>query len=69
MRDQLGESPLFLLDEVVAELDSGRRNYLLDRLDGGAQTLVTTTELDIFSRSFLERAAVYQVENGQIRGG
>jgi len=30
---------------------------------------VTTTELDIFSRAFLERAAVYQVENGQIRGG
>jgi len=69
MRDQLGESPLFLLDEVVAELDSGRRNFLLERLDGGAQTLVTTTELDIFSRAFLERAAVYQVENGQIRGG
>lgn len=67
MRDQLGEYPLFLLDEVVAELDSSRRHFLLDRLDGRAQTLVTTTELEIFSPAFLERAAVYEVRNGQIQ--
>ena len=66
MRDQLGEYPLFLLDEVVAELDSSRRKYLLDRLDGRAQTLVTTTEIEIFSPAFLQRATIYQVENGQI---
>lgn len=67
MRDQLAEYPLFLLDEVVAELDRGRRRYLLDRLDGQAQTLLTTTELEIFDPHFLERAQVYRVENGQIR--
>lgn len=67
MRDQSGAYPLFLLDEVVAELDSRRRAYLLERLDGAAQTLVTTTELEIFSPDFLERATVYHVQNGQIR--
>ena len=67
MRDQLEEYPLFLLDEVVAELDSKRRRFLLDRLDGQAQTLLTTTELDIFDPHFLGRAQVYHVENGQIR--
>ncbi len=66
MRDQLGDYPLFLLDEVAAELDAGRRRFLLERLDGGAQTLLTTTELDIFDSAFLERAALYQVINGQI---
>ena len=69
MRDQLGEYPLFLLDEVVAELDSSRRAFLLERLNGAAQTLVTTTELEIFSAAFLERASVYQVKNGQIQAG
>ena len=68
MRDQLGEYPLFLLDEVVAELDSSRRSFLLDRLDGRAQTLVTTTEIEIFSPAFLQRATIYQVADGQIRG-
>ena len=67
MRDQLGEYPLFLLDEVAAELDGSRRRFLLDRLDGCAQTLLTTTELDIFDPRFLERAQVCRVENGQIR--
>ena len=67
MRQQLGHYPLFLLDEVVAELDSARRGYLLERLDGAAQTLVTTTELEIFSPAFLRRACVYQVRNGQIQ--
>ena len=66
MREQLGEYPLFLLDEVVAELDSQRRQFLLDRLDGGAQTLLTTTELDVFDPTFLERALVYRVDKGQI---
>lgn len=66
MRERLGEAPVLLLDEVAAELDSQRRAYLLERLDGSAQTLLTTTELDIFPRSFLERAAVWRVTDGQI---
>lgn len=67
MRDQLGAYPLFLLDEVVAELDGKRRQFLLDRLDGRAQTLLTTTELEIFDAAFLRRARIYRVEKGQIR--
>ncbi len=66
MRDQIGEYPIFLLDEVVAELDSKRRAFLLERLDGQAQTLVTATELDIFAPAFLELARIFKVVNGQI---
>ena len=66
MRDQIGEYPLFLLDEVVAELDSARRAYLLDRLDGEAQTLLTAAELDVFDAAFLRRAHVLEVCEGQI---
>ena len=66
MRDQIGEYPIFLLDEVVAELDSKRRAFLLERLDGQAQTLVTTTELDIFAPAFLGLARIFKVVNGQI---
>ncbi len=66
MRDQIGEYPLFLLDEVVAELDKSRRAFLLDRLDGQAQTLLTTTDLDVFDRRFLQRAQIFRVDDGQI---
>ena len=66
MRQHSGEWPILLLDEVIAELDKQRRAYLLARINGAAQTLMTTTELDIFTGSFLERAKVWQVVDGQI---
>jgi DNA replication and repair protein RecF len=66
MKERVGESPILLLDEVVAELDAERRAYLLAHVDGDAQTLMTTTELDIFTPEFLKRAAIWQVNDGQI---
>jgi DNA replication and repair protein RecF len=66
MQDRIGESPVLLLDEVIAELDSQRRAYLLERITGTTQTLLTTTELDIFPRAFLDRATIWHVNNGQL---
>jgi DNA replication and repair protein RecF len=66
MHEHQGEWPILLLDEVVAELDSKRRTFLLDRLNGEMQLLVTTTELDIFTQSFAKRAEKLQVVEGQI---
>jgi len=69
MYTRTGNWPILLLDEVVAELDASRRAYLLSRIDGRSQTLLTTTELDIFTEDFINRAAVWQVEDGQISPG
>lgn len=66
MRDRIGEMPVLLLDEVIAELDAQRRAYLLARINGGAQTIATTTEIDIFSADFLARASIWRVETGRI---
>lgn len=66
MHQQIGELPILLLDEVVAELDSKRRAYLLERLANDIQMLVTTTELDIFTEPFLQRASLLEVVEGQI---
>jgi len=66
MRDTLGEWPILLLDEVVAELDSARRAYLLARIEHVSQALLTTTEPDIFTESFLRRAVRWHVHQGQI---
>jgi DNA replication and repair protein RecF len=69
MRDQIGEWPVLLLDEVAAELDAHRRAWLLERINGVTQTLATTTEVDIFTPEFLSRAALWRVEDGQITAG
>jgi len=66
MRDVVGEWPILLLDEVIAELDAARRAYLLDRIDGANQVLLTTTEPEIFTAEFLQRATRWEVRQGQI---
>lgn len=66
MRDIVGEWPVLLLDEVIAELDARRRAYLLDRIKGVSQALLTTTEPDIFTEDFLSQATRWQVSQGQI---
>ena len=66
MHEAIGEWPILLLDEVVAELDAERRAYLLDCIDGTTQAILTTTDRDVFSPSFLARAASWQVVEGQI---
>lgn len=66
MRDQLGNWPILLLDEVVAELDVKRRGYLLERVADVNQVLLTTTELAVLTPQFLKSASQWRVEQGQI---
>jgi DNA replication and repair protein RecF len=40
-----GAAPLMLLDDVMSELDADRRGRLVERLRGGGQAVVTTTDL------------------------
>lgn len=67
MEAQTGESPILLLDEVAAELDPHRRGYLLDRIQGVEQAIVTTAEPELMAESFLESAATWEVRAGTIR--
>jgi DNA replication and repair protein RecF len=45
LADSRGTPPLMLLDDVMSELDAGRRARLIDVLRGGGQSLITTTDL------------------------
>lgn len=58
-----GEAPLLLLDDVLSELDAGRRMRLLERI-GGIQTLLTCTDLSDLTGAKPE--AVLRVQEGRI---
>ena len=45
IRDMFGEYPVFLLDEMLSELDESRRKFVLDTLDG-KQTVITACECE-----------------------
>lgn len=58
-----GEYPLFLLDDIDAELDYTRIGQLLEYLDGKTQTFVTTSK-ESFVQKFDANATVFKVANG-----
>jgi DNA replication and repair protein RecF len=45
LADERGAAPLMLLDDVMSELDAGRRARLVELLRSGGQSLITTTDL------------------------
>ncbi len=63
----VGEPPLLLLDDVLAELDLSRQNQLLEAISDRFQTLITTTHLGSFEAQWLESSQVLMVKEGQIR--
>lgn len=63
---QRGEYPLFLLDDLDAELDYDRIGQLLDHLKGKTQTFVTTSK-DSFAAQFGVGANVVRIANGEAR--
>ena len=64
LHEKNGDWPVLLLDEVLAELDDTRRQDLLDRLAKTEQSLLTTTDLDLFSDEFKTSATQWEIKNG-----
>ena len=64
IEEVVGEPPLLLLDDVLAELDLNRQNQLLDTIQDRFQTLITTTHLGSFDAQWLKLSQVLQVKNG-----
>jgi DNA replication and repair protein RecF len=59
------EYPVFLIDDIDAELDRQRIEVLIDYLQNRTQTFITTSKRDI-ATSFAGRAAVFRIEEGQV---
>ena len=60
----LTEPPLLLLDDVLSELDLGRRQVLAERISGMGQAMITATHASALP---LEPAQVVEVEPGTAR--
>ncbi len=60
--------PLFLIDDVDAELDEKRINSLLEYLEGRTQTFITTSKRS-HVQTFMSRASVYEIEDGKVTNG
>lgn len=64
--DETGEYPVFLLDDVMGELDETRRTFVLNELKN-RQVIITSCEESLFKANC--DTEVIEVTNGSITGG
>lgn len=66
IEEVVGEPPLLLLDDVLAELDPHRQKQLLEVIGDRFQTIITTTHIDTFNHNWIKDSQVLAVEAGEI---
>ena len=63
VKEELNDTPILLLDDVLSELDKHRQNYLLDSIDN-IQTIITCTGLDEFVNHRFSINKIFHIKNG-----
>jgi DNA replication and repair protein RecF len=64
--ESLDDSPVLLLDDVLAELDLNRQSLLMSLIRNDMQTIITTTHISGFRPEWLEKAAFIYVKDGSL---
>lgn len=66
IEEVVGEPPILLLDDVLAELDPHRQRQLLEAIEDRFQTLIATTHLTGFDTQWLRASQILSVRAGQV---
>ncbi|SEP55092.1 DNA replication and repair protein RecF [Lachnospiraceae bacterium NE2001] len=65
VKNIINDNPILLLDDVMSELDSKRREALLDRISE-IQTIVTCTGYDDFIKQRVNVDKIYKISQGRV---
>ncbi|MBX9688828.1 MAG: DNA replication/repair protein RecF [Candidatus Obscuribacterales bacterium] len=65
VENEIGESPVLLLDDVLSELDEKRAALLLSCVSDKMQTIMSTTHLTAIEESWLDKARIMSVQQGR----
>jgi len=68
MKEETGEYPVLLLDDVMSELDDARQLHLLETIEGKVQTFLTTTTLEHVKDKMTVEPEIFYVKQGQLEG-
>ncbi len=66
LKKRTGEWPVLLLDEIMSELDKRRRSDLLASLSECDQAILTSTDISMFEREFVQAHNTWRVEGGVV---
>jgi len=67
MQEKTGNWPVLLLDEVLAELDEDRRSDLLSRVAQSKQSLLTTTDVQLFDSETIQNWQRWLIHQGSLQ--
>ncbi len=67
IKEKIGDNPVLLLDDVLAELDNNRQNYLLNAIGNETQTIITSVDTVLFTGEYLKDVEIFNVENGAVK--
>lgn len=66
VKQEVGEAPILLLDDVLSELDDYRQSHLLNTIQGKVQTFVTTTNVAGIDHETIRQADIFEVSAGEV---
>lgn len=66
LKEKINEVPLLLLDDVLAELDNLRQNYLLNAIEDDIQMIITSVDTLAFDEEFLKNVDIIKISQGKI---
>lgn len=67
MKIETGDYPILLLDDVMSELDSGRRKFLMEAVKGKIQTFITSTGIKEVFEKVQEKSRIIEVKSGNVK--
>lgn len=66
MKEETGEYPVLLLDDVLSELDSTRQTHLLKTIQDRVQTFITTPSLNDITRQLIKEPKIFAINAGNL---
>lgn len=66
IKEKTGTDAILLLDDVLAELDDIRQNFLLNAIGDNTQTIITSVDTLHFKEAYLEDVEIFEIKDNKI---
>ena len=66
IKEKINDTPILLLDDVLAELDNVRQNYLLNAIGSQTQTIITSVDTLHFDDEYLKDVEIFKISEGMV---
>ena len=66
LEEQLGKTPVLLLDDVFSELDKKRKNKLIEYINDAGQVIITTNDIRDINKKKIKSSKIFEIKDKKI---